>query len=123
MAKIKSNQTKKIKPKRPTLVEENEALKETIKALQDQNTNLSLSNHELDKQNSILRERLSNFGLRDLVKNLGLLGIGTAMGEVINRQYLIAAGIAIISSLIIEAFSIYDNFSTKIQDKKEKVGI
>lgn len=113
----------KAKGKRPTLFEENSTLKDTIKALQDQNTNLSASNHEFDKRNSILEERLSNFGLRDLVKSLGLVGIGTAIGNIQNNQYLLAAVIAIASSILILAFSIYDNFWAKKIKEKAKVGI
>lgn len=110
------------KSKRPSLLEENNALKESVKALQDQNTNLAASNHDLDKQNSVLEERLSNFGIRDLFKNIGLVGIGAAIGYHLNKQYEHAAVVAIASSLLILAFSIYDNFWNKKNKTKEKVG-
>ena len=105
-------------------MEENNALQETIQALQDQNTSLTSSNHELDKENSILRERLSNFGLRDLFKNLGLLGVGIAIGDIFNKQYERAAIVGVVSALVIIIFSIYDNFfSKRITNRKEKVGV
>ena len=108
--------------KRPTLIEENNSLKDSIKALQNQNSNLSLSNHELDKDNGILRERLSNFGLRDLCKSLGWVGIGAAIGEAINSRYFEAMIVSIVSSVLIMIFSIYDNFWSKTSSDKEKVG-
>jgi len=120
----KSNKIEENKQnKRPTLLEENNALKETIKALQDQNTNLTESNHDLDKQNSILEERLSNFGLRDFCKNAGWAGIGVAAGVGFTGQVLTGLIIAIVSSVLVMIFSIYDNIWVKQKDKKEKVGI
>ncbi len=114
--------TKIIKEKRPGLVGENKSLQDTIKALQDQNTSLASANHDLDIERSVLRERLSNFGLRDLFKNLGLIGVGTAIGSYINKQYEFSGQIAIISALLMIGFSIYDNFWNKKTIKKEKVG-
>lgn len=118
---VQEKEVKIKKEKRPSLLEENNSLQDTIKALQDQNTNLSVSNHELDIERSVLQERLSNFGLRDLFKNLGLIGIGTAIGNYFNKQYEFAACIAIISAVLIVVFSIYDNFLSKKTNKKEKV--
>lgn len=119
---MNTNKPKKEKTdRRPSLIKENKTLQESIKALQDQNTSLAETNHKLDVQNSVLIERLSNFGLRDLFKNLGLLGIGTAAGNYFNNQYQNAASIGIISALVMVVFSIYDNFWGKKIQKKEKI--
>ncbi|RJR29205.1 hypothetical protein C4564_02595 [Candidatus Microgenomates bacterium] len=102
------------KKTRPTLAEENKSLKESIKGYQDENENLRV-------ENAVLKERLSNFGLRDLMKNLGFLGIGSALGVLVNGQFLFAAIIAILSALDMAAFGIYESFSKNINGK-EKVG-
>ena len=107
--------------KRPTLTEENNSLKETIKAIQDQNTALTEANHVLDKENSILRERLSNFGLRDLCKNAGWAGIGIAAGVGFTGNPSAGLKIAIISSILVSIFSIYDNFWVKSKNQGERV--
>ena len=108
--------------KRPSLLEENNSLKESIKALQDQNTNLTESNHDLDKKNSILEERLSNFALRDFCKNAGWAAIGVAAGIGFTGNAMLGLVIAILGSVLIMLFSIYDNIWIK-KDEKEKVGI
>lgn len=107
--------------KRQSLLEENLALKETIKGLQDQNTNLTKANHELEINNSIYEERLSNFGLRDLCKQLGSIGIGAAVGELINGQSTWASVIAIVSCFLLLGFSIYDNFTAKKLKKGDRI--
>lgn len=109
--------------KRPSLLEENDSLKQTIKALQDQNTNLTESNHDFDKQNSILEERLSGFGLRDFCKNAGWAGIGISAGVGFTGNATLGLIIAICSSVLIMVFSIYDSLWIKNKDKKRKVGV
>lgn len=122
MKKNSKNNIKQSKNKRPSLLEENYALKETIKALQDQNTNLTESNHDLDKQNSILEERLSNFGLRDFCKNAGWAGMGIAAGVGFTGYSSEGLKVALLSGVLIMVFSIYDNVWVKSREKKKKVG-
>lgn len=121
MAKNTKRITANHKTKRPSLLEENNSLKETIKALQDQNANLAASNHDFDKQNSILEERLSGFGIRDFCKNVGWAGMGMASGIGFTGQPTEGLVVAILSGVIIMFFSIYDNIWIKKKDKKEKV--
>lgn len=111
----------KRKEKRPSLLEEIKVLKETIKSLQDENTNLSQNHHKLDKENAVMQEKLSSFGWRDLCKNAGWLGIGSAITAGLNRQYEVSTIIAIISCLLLLVFTVYDSFK-KAKDKgKDKV--
>jgi hypothetical protein len=106
--------------KRETLLEENLKLKDSLKETQDQLSNLTEYNHRIDNENSILRERMSNFGLRDFLKNIGLVGLGIAVGDFRNGSYLSASLIAIISLFVLLAFNIYDNFRQKPPGGKEK---
>ncbi|MGE5041330.1 MAG: hypothetical protein ACM3IJ_00315 [Candidatus Levyibacteriota bacterium] len=110
------------KEKRDSLIQENSVLRETIKGLQEENGNLTANNHDLDKKNAILNERLSNFGIRDFFKTLGSLGLGAAIGNLQNNQFAWAAVIGIISGVLLLFFSVYDKISTKEIEVKEKVG-
>lgn len=119
---VKKKTVKVLRQKRPSLMDENKSLQDTIMALQDQNTNLVSANQELDVEISILQERLSNFGLRDFCKNAGWAGIGVSAGVGFTGQALLGLIIAIGSSILIMIFSIYDNIWFKKRDKKERVG-
>jgi hypothetical protein len=112
---------KKAEEKRPTLLEENIVLKETIKALQDENGNIFAAYHELDKRVAVFDERLSEFGFRDFCKNVGFIGIGTSISEGINGQFQLAFFVALGSCILLLFFSIYDNIQMMKRNKKEKV--
>ncbi len=112
---------KKIKEKRPTLIAENKTLLQTIRSLQDESGNLKIANHELDKDNAVLNEKLSNLGLRTLAKEFGILGLGASIGLIVNRQFFEASILGVVSGLIMTAFSIYDSFRRTKQKDKEKV--
>ena len=115
------NNKKLTKEKRPTLAEENKTLKDSMKSLQDENTNLSQDFHRIDKENAVMNEKLSGLGWRDFCKNIGWLGIGSAITAGIGKQYKEGLIIAIISSFLFMIFSLYDSFNQKKQKVTEKV--
>lgn len=107
--------------KRQTLLQENEFLKRSLKALQTEHGLFVSKHHQLEIEDSVLKEKLSNFGVRDLFKNIGFFGMGIAFDCYIGRNYGIAALVAMISCTLLMFFSVYDSFRKIQVEKKEKV--
>jgi len=107
--------------RRQTLLQENEFLKRSLKALQIEHGLLVSKHHQLEIEDSVLKEKLSNFGIRDLFKNMGFFGMGIAFDCYVGRNYGIAALVAMISCMLLMFFSVYDSFRKTQVENKEKV--
>lgn len=101
---------------RKKLEEDNKQLKDSLKSLQDQSSLIQQKNIDLEKDNSVLRERTkSNGWILNANEAIGIL-FGAAIGYIVEKNYHIGA----ILSTIALAVHFLANFFSNLK-KSDKV--
>lgn len=82
------------------LKKEISTLKESLKISQNSFEKLREKYHENDKNNAVLRQKVSVDTNFEIIKSLSLIGVGSAITLALNHEYLFAAILGVISLVV-----------------------
>ena len=116
MVKI-NEQEKKQTAYRKKLEEDNKQLKDSLKSLQDQSSLIQQKNIDLEKDNSVLRERTKNRGWLSNANEAISILFGASIGYFVERNYFIAAILSIVA-LVVRFLSTFLSSIRKSDDIK-----
>jgi hypothetical protein len=92
---------KRILADNQSLKREVSTLKESLKVSQNTFEKLRNKHHEIDKENAVLKERTSLLSRFEIIKSLSLIGVGSAITLLLNKNYIFAAIIGVLSLIIL----------------------
>lgn len=82
------------------LKREIDTLKDSLEISQNSFEKLRRKYHESDKENAVFKQKVSTLSRFEIVRSLSLIGVGSAVTLFLNKEYIFAAILGILSLII-----------------------